>query len=106
MQRMHGTERLRRIRRTAGASLAEYAERIGKTEGWLSRVERGGIERLSLRDGVAICHVYGLPLCELVGEKTLKDFPQGLPAFNGLGNGPASRVANDNRALVSVGGEG
>lgn len=53
---------LRPIREQRQKLLAEYADRLGITEGHLSRIERGLVESIPVELAWGIRRVYGVPL--------------------------------------------
>ena len=68
-------ERLRELRRRQGLTLRELAERIGKSESYLSRVEHGRID-LSLNTLKEIADQLGRPITHLLDN--------GFPPTDGL----------------------
>ena len=69
---------LRETRQRAGLTQVEAASRLGETQSWLSKVERGAqrIDVLQLR---TLCRTFGTTLPEFVSrfEELLKSRPRG-----------------------------
>jgi len=63
-------ERLRKLRKARGLTLAQLAERVGKSEGYLSRLERGQVNP-SLSTLKRIADVLGRPVVQLLDDVVL-----------------------------------
>jgi len=63
-------ERLRRLRKAKGLTLAQLAERVGRSEGYLSRLERGQVNP-SLSTLKRIADVLGRPVVQLLDDVVL-----------------------------------
>lgn len=60
-------QRLRDLRVAAGLSQTELAERLGVSQSFVTKYERGD-RRLDLFQLRAVCHTLGKPLLDLVTE--------------------------------------
>jgi transcriptional regulator with XRE-family HTH domain len=85
---------LRRARRRRGMSQAVLAGLVGRSESWLSQVERGLREIDSHRVLSALAEVLRVDIAELIGEGTRRGHASRLLARS---SGPCSATATATR---------